>query len=101
MSYYNEMSPLAHKQFYEQQKRYRSTMKNTCLVFPKWCHVLIKEAADKIGMSVTRFMVYSSLRMAGEIRRHGAENFNFLTIDPLPPLTAYKPEGFEYVHDQD
>lgn len=93
MSYYNEMSPLARKQFYEQQKRYRSTMKNCCLVFPKWCHVLIKEAADRVGMSVTRFMVYSSLRMVEDIKQHGTDNFNFLTSDPIPPLTADTPEG--------
>lgn len=71
MSYYSDMTPLARKQFYEQQKRYRSTMKNMCIVFPKKAHAIIKAHADSIGISVTRFMVYSSLRMCGVLDNGG------------------------------
>lgn len=60
---YRGMSPLARKKFYEQQKRYRSTMKNMCLVIPKEAHATIKAHADHIGASVTRFMVDSALTM--------------------------------------
>lgn len=63
MSYYKNLSPLARKQFYEQQKRYRSTMKNMCLVIPKEAHATIKAHADQLGASVTRFMVDSALTM--------------------------------------
>ncbi len=63
MSYYSDLSPLARKQFYEQQKRYRATMKNMCIVIPKDAHATIKAHADKTGLSVTRFMVHSALTM--------------------------------------
>lgn len=63
MSYYSKMTPYARKRFKEQQKRYRSTMKNMCLVIPKEAHATIKDHADKTGLSVTRFMVHSALTM--------------------------------------
>lgn len=71
MSYYTEMSPIARKQFYEHQKRYRSKQKNMCIVFPKKAHEIIKAHADSIGISVTKFMVYSSLRMCGVLDNGG------------------------------
>lgn len=71
MSYYTEMNPLARKQFYEQQKRYRSTMKNMCIVFPKDAHATIKDHAERIGVSVTRFMVCASLRMCDSLDKGG------------------------------
>lgn len=67
MSYYTEMTPAARKQYYEQQKSYRSTMKSMCLVIPKDAHATIKAHADQIGASVTRFMVDSALTMCGVI----------------------------------
>lgn len=61
MSYYSDLTPLARKKFYEQQKRYRSTKKNMCLVIPKEAHEIIKAHADQLGVSVTLFMVDSAL----------------------------------------
>lgn len=61
MSYYSNMSPTDRKKFYEQQKSYRATKKNLCLVIPKSVYAYINKFAQRLGWSFTKTLMYGSV----------------------------------------